>query len=158
LASRKESFRVTTAEQLKQTLSVLRPVGSLRTQAVDKLRQAIIDGHFAPGTRLTERELCGLLGVSRTLVREALRQLEAEGWVENVPYRGPIVATISADEARQLYQRIVWNETPLYGPWSGWRMIGTRLVSPDGEWVAPHTLRRMLWRHARMFEDLGPRR
>jgi DNA-binding GntR family transcriptional regulator len=95
---------VTTAEQLRQTLSVLRPVGSLRTQVVDKLRQAIVDGHFAPGTRLTERELCGLLGVSRTLVREALRQLEAEGWVENVPYRGPIVATISADEARQLYE------------------------------------------------------
>jgi DNA-binding GntR family transcriptional regulator len=45
-----------------------------------------------------------LLGVSRTLIREALRQLEAEGWVENVPYRGPTVAATSADEARQLYE------------------------------------------------------
>jgi DNA-binding GntR family transcriptional regulator len=95
---------VTAADQLKRALSVSRPVGTLRTQAVEKLRQAIIDGHFAPGVRLTERELCELLGVSRTLVREALRQLEAEGWIENVPYRGPTVAMTSADEARQLYE------------------------------------------------------
>ena len=73
-------------------------------QAVENLRQAIIKGHLAPGARLIERELCEMLGVSRTLVREALRQLEAEGWIENVPYRGPIVATTSADEARQLYE------------------------------------------------------
>jgi len=95
---------VTTSEQLKRALSVARPIGTLRTQAVDNLRRAIIKGHFAPGVRLTERELCELLGVSRTLVREALRQLEAEGWIENVPYRGPTVAAISVDEARQLYE------------------------------------------------------
>ena len=93
-----------TSEQLKRAMSVSRPVGNLRTQVVEKLRQALIDGHFAPGVRLTERELCELLGVSRTLVREALRQLEAEGWVENVPYRGPTVAAISAEEARELYE------------------------------------------------------
>lgn len=95
---------MTTSDKLKRAMSVSRPVGNLRTQVVEKLRQAIADGHFAPGVRLIERELCELLGVSRTLVREALRQLEAEGWVENVPYRGPIVATTSADEARQLYE------------------------------------------------------
>jgi DNA-binding GntR family transcriptional regulator len=77
---------------------------SLGTQAVENLRQAIIDGHFAPGARLTERELCEVLGVSRTIVRESLRQLEAEGWVENVPYCGPIVSQMSADEAQQLYE------------------------------------------------------
>jgi GntR family transcriptional regulator, trigonelline degradation regulator len=93
-----------TADQLKRALSVSRPPGTLRMQAADNLRQAIIDGHLAPGARLTERELCDLLGVSRTLVREALRQLEAEGWIENVPYRGPTVAATSADEARQLYE------------------------------------------------------
>src|SRR5262245_57775375 len=95
---------MTTPLQLKRALSVSRPVVTLRTQAVEKLRQAIIDGHLVPGARLTERELCELLGVSRTLVRETLGQLEAEGWVENVPYRGPIVAATSADEARQLYE------------------------------------------------------
>jgi DNA-binding GntR family transcriptional regulator len=92
------------SDQLKQALAVARPVGNLRTQVVAKLRGAIVDGHFPPGIRLIERELCELLGVSRTLIREALRQLEAEGWVENVPYRGPTVAATSADEARQLYE------------------------------------------------------
>ncbi len=91
-------------ERLKRTMSVSRPVASLRTQVVEKLRQALIDGQFAPGARLTERELCDLLGVSRTLVREALRQLEAEGLIENAPYRGPTVAAISAEEARELYE------------------------------------------------------
>ncbi len=91
-------------DRLKRSMSVARPVASLRTQVVEKLRQALIDGQFAPGARLTERELCDLLGVSRTLVREALRQLEAEGLIENVPYRGPTVAAISAEEARELYE------------------------------------------------------
>jgi GntR family transcriptional regulator, trigonelline degradation regulator len=95
---------VKSSDEVKRSLSVARPVGNLRTQVVEKLRHAIVDGHFAPGARLIERDLCDLLGVSRTLVREALRQLEAEGHVENVLYRGPIVAATSADEARQLYE------------------------------------------------------
>jgi hypothetical protein len=49
--------------------------------------------------------------------------------------------------ARALYQRTLYNETPLYGPWSGWRMIGQRLVSPHREWIAAHVLDRFL--HAR---------
>ena len=95
---------MTSSDEVKRSLSVARPAGNLRTQVVEKLRQAIVDDHFAPGARLIERDLCDLLGVSRTLVREALRQLEAEGHVENVLYRGPIVAATSADEARQLYE------------------------------------------------------
>ena len=56
--------------------------------------------------------------------------------------------------AAQLYRRVVWNETPLYGQWAGWRMAGTRLVSPSREWIAPHVLDRMLWREARLYRDL----
>jgi transcriptional regulator, GntR family len=41
-------------------------------------------------------------GVGRTSIREALRQLEAEGLVDTVPHRGPVVSTITADEAEQL--------------------------------------------------------
>jgi GntR family transcriptional regulator, trigonelline degradation regulator len=91
-------------DQLKRKLQVARPAGTLRTQVVSNLRKAINDGHFAPGARLVERELCELLGVSRTLVREGLRQLEAEGWVDNVPYRGPTVAATSPNDARELYE------------------------------------------------------
>jgi hypothetical protein len=46
-----------------------------------------------------------------------------------------------------LYQRTVWNVTPLHGAWAGWRMAGSRLVSPHREWIAPHVLDRIL--HAR---------
>jgi DNA-binding GntR family transcriptional regulator len=67
------------------------------------LRQAIMNGRYAPGARLVERELCETLGVSRTSVREALRGLEAEKLVRNVPHKGPVVAIMSVDEAHELY-------------------------------------------------------
>jgi DNA-binding GntR family transcriptional regulator len=68
------------------------------------LRQAICDLRFRPGDRLVERDLCDQLGVSRTIVREVLRHLEAEGIVENIPHIGPTVARLSVDEAQQIYE------------------------------------------------------
>lgn len=56
-----------------------------------------------PGQRLVERELCELMGVGRTSVREAMRQLEAEGLIRSIPHRGPIVQGITPEEATQLY-------------------------------------------------------
>jgi len=91
-------------ERLRNALSVQRTAPTLRVLALEKLRTAIIDGEFAPNTRLVERQLCDLLGVSRTIVREILRQLEAEGWVVNPPYKGPTVAALSFDQARQMYE------------------------------------------------------
>lgn len=88
---------------VQQDISVERP-SSLRDQVVANLRQAIVSRLFAPGERLVERRMCEMLGVSRTLVREALRQLEAEGWVRILPYRGPVVATMTQDEVRELYE------------------------------------------------------
>jgi DNA-binding GntR family transcriptional regulator len=85
-------------------LHVPRASTSLRVLVEDRLRQAIRTGVLKPGQRLIERELCELTGVGRTSIREALRQLEAEGLVTTVPYRGPIVSTITADEAEQLYE------------------------------------------------------
>jgi DNA-binding GntR family transcriptional regulator len=84
-------------------LLVDRPTTTLRELVVAKLRTAIMEAHFPPGERLVERRLCALLGVSRTLVREALRQLEAEGWIDNVAYRGPTVTRITAEEAQNIY-------------------------------------------------------
>jgi DNA-binding GntR family transcriptional regulator len=69
-----------------------------------KLRDAIISGQFEPGQRLLERELVDRMGVSRTPIREALRKLELEGLVTTVPYKGPIVAMPTVEEARQLYE------------------------------------------------------
>ena len=76
----------------------------LRQQVASNLRTAIIDGRFQPGERLKEGALCSWTGVSRTAVREALRQLEAEGIVDNIPNQGPVVARVSPDEARQHYE------------------------------------------------------
>jgi DNA-binding GntR family transcriptional regulator len=76
----------------------------VRQQVVVAFRNAIVGGRFQPGERLIEKELCELTGSSRTSVREALRQLEAEGLVEMVPNKGPIVAAITAEQARSIYQ------------------------------------------------------
>lgn len=76
---------------------------TLRDVVLDRLRDAIIDGVFKPGDRLVERVLCEQLGVSRTVVRETLRYLDAEGLVEHIPNKGPIVARMTWDGARQIY-------------------------------------------------------
>lgn len=85
-------------------VSVQKFAAPLRQQVLDSLRQAIIDGRLAPGARLTERELTEMLGVSRTVVREALRSLEAEGLVHVIPNKGPVVRELSRAEAEDLYQ------------------------------------------------------
>jgi DNA-binding GntR family transcriptional regulator len=84
-------------------LLITRQTTTLRALVEEKLRTAILTGHFAPGQRLVERELSETFGVGRTSVREALRQLEAESLITNVPHKGPVVSTISLDEAQQLY-------------------------------------------------------
>ncbi len=86
------------------SLRVVRSMVSLKKQVVESLRTAIFDRRFAPGDRLVERELCEMLDVSRTLLREALSQLEAEGVVQIIPHRGPIVAVYTADDAKSIYE------------------------------------------------------
>ncbi|RZL84250.1 MAG: GntR family transcriptional regulator [Rhodococcus sp. (in: high G+C Gram-positive bacteria)] len=84
------------------------PVGRvaapLREQVIDALRTAILDFRIKPGQRLVERELIEQLGVSRTTVREALRELTSEGLVTVVPQKGAIVSAPSTDEASDLYE------------------------------------------------------
>jgi DNA-binding GntR family transcriptional regulator len=76
---------------------------TLRSEVTKKLRDAIVSGHFIAGERLVERELCKLLGVGRTSVREALRELEADDLVRFIPNRGPVVNGLNRQEIRQLY-------------------------------------------------------
>lgn len=90
-------------EQMTQLLLV-NPVSKMvREEVVDRLREAIMVGRLTPGQRLTERELCQWTGVSRTSVREALRQLEAEGLVVHIPRKGPAVARMSLDDVSAIY-------------------------------------------------------
>ena len=76
----------------------------VRAKVLENLRQTIIERQLEPGQRLIERELVELTGVSRTSIREALRELAAEGLVTTVPNKGTVVASVSAEEARQLYE------------------------------------------------------
>lgn len=85
-------------------LKVARIAAPLRHQVISNLRTAIIEGEFLPGQHLVERDLCEKVGVSRTLIREALRQLEAEGLVTVVAHKGPLVRSIGREEAGQLYE------------------------------------------------------
>jgi DNA-binding GntR family transcriptional regulator len=85
-------------------LRVARDLPTLRDLTTEKLREAIMAQRFKPGQHLVERDLCEQTGVSRSSVREALRHLEAEGLVERRGSRGLFVASITADEARQIYE------------------------------------------------------
>lgn len=76
---------------------------TLREIVLARLRRAILSGRFASGERLVERTLCDQLGVSRSVVREVIRILEAEGLVESAGGRGPRVARLDWAQARQIY-------------------------------------------------------
>lgn len=89
----------------KTALELISAPQSLRQKVSDALRLAIEDARFTPGERLVERELCEMTGVSRPLVREVLRELEADGLVTIIPNRGPIVAgPFSLDDTRSIYE------------------------------------------------------
>lgn len=85
-------------------IRVPRTTKSLRELSLEQMRKAIQQGHFKPGQRLVERALCEQLDVSRSVVREVLRHLETEGLVESIPRQGPVVATLSASQAAQVYE------------------------------------------------------
>lgn len=83
---------------------IVKTAAPLRLQVFEGLRQAIISGRLKPGQRLIERELTDMMMVSRTVIREVLRQLEAEGLVAMVPNRGPVVRELTREEATDLYR------------------------------------------------------
>lgn len=67
------------------------------------IREGIIDGTHAPGNRLRERELSEEIGVSRVPIREALRNLEFQGFVAILPRRGAIVREMSVQDVDELF-------------------------------------------------------
>lgn len=75
---------------------------SLRQQVYDSLREALTTGRFAPGQKVTFRYVAGVLGVSLTPVREALRRLVAEGAFEMNPNRSVRVPLMTRDKVLEL--------------------------------------------------------
>ncbi|MGY6269308.1 GntR family transcriptional regulator [Achromobacter denitrificans] len=79
---------------------------TLPATVAGRLREHIIEGEFPPGSRLNERALCDLLGVSRTPLREAFRLLAAEGLVQIEPNRGAQVVALSEANIREAFEVI----------------------------------------------------
>ena len=76
----------------------------LRELVFEAIREAIVDGTLEPGERLMEAQLAEDLGVSRTPVREAIRQLELAGFVVMIPRRGAYVADISIKDVADVFE------------------------------------------------------
>lgn len=78
-------------------------VKPIREIIYDHLRQSILDGIIKPGERLIERDIAEKYTVSRTPVREALRKLESEGYLEHVPRKGDVVRGFNIGEIQEIY-------------------------------------------------------
>ncbi|WP_186419064.1 GntR family transcriptional regulator [Bosea sp. CS1GBMeth4] len=77
---------------------------TLSSAIVDRLRQDILDGSYPAGSQLRQDALAQAYEVSRIPVREALFQLEAEGFVRIVPHKGAIVSGLSLDEINDVFE------------------------------------------------------
>jgi DNA-binding GntR family transcriptional regulator len=75
---------------------------TLVTRITDELREQIVKGDLAPGTRIRQDEYAEALGVSRTPLREAFRLLEAEGWLQMRPRSGAVVSEFSPSEMQEI--------------------------------------------------------
>jgi DNA-binding GntR family transcriptional regulator len=68
-----------------------------------KLQEDILTGKLESGDKLTEMRICNEYNVSRTPVREALRQLEMDGLIETIPNRGAFVVGLSDQDVKDMY-------------------------------------------------------
>lgn len=82
---------------------LLHPVSTIRTQVYDIIKQNICEGVYTPGQRLQETELAAALKVSRSPIREALRQLASDGLVVEFPNRGVFVKEFTARDIEEVF-------------------------------------------------------
>ena len=76
---------------------------SLHDEILTRLRDHIVEGNIPDGGRVPERQLCEMLGISRTPLREALKVLASEGLVELLPNRGARVRQLSEHDLGELF-------------------------------------------------------
>ena len=75
----------------------------LSTNLYTELQEDVLTGKLKPGEKLTEQKICNEYKVSRTPVREALRQLEMDGLIENIPNRGAFVLGLSTQDLEDMF-------------------------------------------------------
>ncbi len=78
------------------------PASSKKERVVAAIREAIVSGRMKPGDPIVETRVARQLGVGQPLVREALLDLEHQGFVQRVPYRGTFVTRLGPDEIEQI--------------------------------------------------------
>ena len=83
----------------------------LRNVVAEQMRAAIFNGHYKPGEWLRQERLAHDFGVSQMPVREALKELAAEGLIEHVPYRGARVIIFSINDILDLYSHRAFLES-----------------------------------------------
>ena len=76
---------------------------TLRESIVEMIRTAIVKGTLKPGERISEQSLAERFGISRTPIREAIRQLDSEGFLTVIPRRGAVVAQITEKDVIEFY-------------------------------------------------------
>ncbi|ARP83609.1 GntR family transcriptional regulator [Bordetella genomosp. 8] len=84
------------------SFEIARP--SLHDQVVSRLRALLIEGVIPPGKKLNERELCELLKISRTPLREAIKLLASEGLVDLLPNRGAIAVDLTEADVHHAFE------------------------------------------------------
>lgn len=76
----------------------------LRDVVYDGLKSAIVDGHIKTGSRIVEKRFADQMNISRTPVREALKRLEIEGFIEYVPNVGAVVKCFDEEDILNMYE------------------------------------------------------
>jgi len=84
-------------------LKLIQPI-SKKDQVVLTIKEAILSGTFAPGAQLVESRIAQQLGTGIPLVREALIELEHQGFVQKTPYKGTTVTELGPDEIAQMFR------------------------------------------------------
>jgi DNA-binding GntR family transcriptional regulator len=76
---------------------------TLREKILETIRDAILKGSLKPGERVSEPDLAERFGISRTPIREAFRQLESEGYLQVIPRKGAVVASLTERDVEEFY-------------------------------------------------------
>jgi DNA-binding GntR family transcriptional regulator len=82
----------------------MKAVGNKKVQVYESLKRRIIDCELVPGLPINEADFATDLGVSKTPIREALRQLERDGFVDSIPGRGSTISHITSSDIREIFE------------------------------------------------------
>ena len=92
-----------------------KPMETVASRIFGAIKEQIIDGHYAPGARITEQNIAAEFNSSRTPVREAMRQLVADGFAVFKPNSGTVVRQWTSEQMRQIFDVRVLIETEIAG-------------------------------------------